>query len=528
MATLLIKNTRIVGGDKDYGERADIFVHGKMISAIGSFPDKKADVVIDGQGLYCAPGFIDVDSTSDHYLTLFDDRLQGDFLKQGVTTIIGGHCGSSLAPLLYGGLEAIRKWADPDLINVDWHSVKEFFNTLNRRPLGVNFGTFAGHTSIRRAMIGEALRELTVRELAVLQSIIERAIGEGAFGVSTGLEDVHTRGVPFKELKLVAEATRAEHGIYATHLRSNDYEMAKAMEETVRLVQETNVPTLITHFVPMIGKEEEYKRAREIVDALPESVPLYFSAYPFDMVIVPLYKLLPSWMRQHNMAEMVKSLSTDWLKDRIIKELPPLGPEDLIVAHAQDSPGLNGKSLKELMDMYETKDAHETLFMLMQSTRLRAVVYHRAVNAALSRESLTHPRAMLGSHVASFAGGPRERMAKSMRRSSTYTAFLDMAHEGLMPFPQAIQKISQLPAKFLNIPRRGTIKEGNYADLVLFPIQDKPASASLASQHEAGKSVEKGKEWGMKHVIVNGTPVVSDGALIEKYPGKIVYRHHKK
>ncbi|MDO8515862.1 MAG: amidohydrolase family protein [bacterium] len=500
--TLLIKNVRIVGGDKDYGERADIFVHGKMISAIGKFPEKKADVIIDGQGMYCAPGFIDVDTTSDHYLSLFDDRLQGDFLKQGVTTIIGGHCGSSLAPLLYGGLEAIRKWADPDLINVDWHSVEEFFGVLNKRSLGVNFGMFAGHTTIRRAMIGETLRELTVRELAVLQSIVERAIREGAFGFSSGLEDVHTRGVPYKELKMMAEMVHKEGGIYATHLRSNDFEMVKAMEETVRLVRETNIPTLVTHFVPILGREEEYKRALAMLDALPDSVPLYFSAYPFDMEIAPLYKLLPAWMRQHNMAEMVKSLSTDWLKDRILKELPPLADDDLIVAHAHDNPNLMGKSLKDLMALYETKSKHEALFTFMQSTKLRAVVYYRAVNAELAREALTHSRAMLGSHAASFEG-KTARMAKSLRRSGMFTAFLEAADNGSLPLAQAIEKITHGPAQFLRIPRRGMIKEGNYADLVLF----------------------KDKEFAMKHVVVNGTPVVRDGELVEAYPGKIVHRH---
>ncbi len=122
--TLLIKNVQFIGADKPREGKVDVFVVGDKISAIGELGDKKADQVIEGQGAYLMPGFIDVHTTSDHYLSLFDYPSQEDFLRQGVTTIVGGHCGSSLAPLLYGSLESIRKWAAIDQVNVNWHTVK--------------------------------------------------------------------------------------------------------------------------------------------------------------------------------------------------------------------------------------------------------------------------------------------------------------------------------------------------------------------------------------------------------------------
>src|ERR1044072_3559400 len=153
--TLLIKNVKVLGTGRAPEEKADVFVSGEVISAVGSFPHKGADEVIDGQGGWLMPGFIDVDTTSAHYLSSFDAPEQEDFLKQGVTTIIGGHCGASLAPLLYGSLESLRKWGDTNEINVDWHTVAEFFARLAQRPLGVNFGMLAGHSTIRRAILGE-------------------------------------------------------------------------------------------------------------------------------------------------------------------------------------------------------------------------------------------------------------------------------------------------------------------------------------------------------------------------------------
>src|SRR3989344_3650682 len=137
--TLLIKNVQILGGSpsqvlpgkisegkEKFSGTKDVFITGDKISAIGDFSNKKADEVIDGQGAYLSPGFIDVNTDSDHYLSLFDYPEQEDFLRQGVTRIIGGMCGSSLAPLLYGSLESVRKWGDVSKANVDWHTMQEF------------------------------------------------------------------------------------------------------------------------------------------------------------------------------------------------------------------------------------------------------------------------------------------------------------------------------------------------------------------------------------------------------------------
>src|SRR3989344_3589320 len=114
----LIRSVQIVDGSGKAPYKADVLLSGDRISAIGAFPNKKASLVINGLGYYLAPGFIDVNTDSDHYLSLFTNPSQEDFLTQGVTTIIGGMCGSSLAPLIYGSLESIRKWTDIGQINV--------------------------------------------------------------------------------------------------------------------------------------------------------------------------------------------------------------------------------------------------------------------------------------------------------------------------------------------------------------------------------------------------------------------------
>ncbi len=207
--TLLIKNVQVVGAtrraDTGAGDGAapamDVFVSDNKISAIGNFPNKRADVVLDGKGAYLSAGFIDCNTDSDHYLTLFDNPGQEDFIRQGVTTIMGGMCGASLAPLLYGSLESLQKWGNPDRINVNWHTMAEFLAVMDKRPTAVNFGTLVGHATIRRALVGEALRELTKNELGVFSRTLEAALAEGAFGFSSGLGYVHSRKTPYAELR---------------------------------------------------------------------------------------------------------------------------------------------------------------------------------------------------------------------------------------------------------------------------------------------------------------------------------------
>src|SRR5665213_2702405 len=204
--TLLIKNVRILGGAKEFPDVTDIFINDDKIAAIGNFSDKKADEVLDGQSAYLSPGFIDVNTDSDHYLTLFEHPGQEDFLRQGVTTIFGGMCGSSLAPLLYGTLESVRKWGgSEDRINVNWHTMAEFLATIDKRPFAVNFGTLTGHSTIRRSLAGDAVRELNKNELGVFLETLRKTLAEGAFGLSTNLGSVHAQKASHAEIASLAK-----------------------------------------------------------------------------------------------------------------------------------------------------------------------------------------------------------------------------------------------------------------------------------------------------------------------------------
>lgn len=496
--SLLIRNVKILGGPKDLPETSDVFINGEIISAIGNFPRKDADEVIDGQGAYLAPGFIDVDTTSDHHLTILTDPSQEDFVRQGVTTIIGGHCGASLAPLLYGSLESVRKWADPGKVNVNWHSLGEFLSVLARRPLGVNFGTFIGHSTIRRAMIGEELRDLTANEIKVFSGVVERSLGEGAFGLSLGLEYVHTRATPYAELKAFAEIVRAKGGILSAHLRHTGREIDKAAAEIVKLQKETGVPLLISHFVPLLGAEEDYKKALAVLDSLPPEADVHADIYPFPGVVLAIYRMLPEWAQNGNLELMNKNIEDAWLSKRILKDLPEIKPEDFTVEAARN-PVLVGKSLKEFMEISGKADVREALLELMRAVQLQAVISWQNVNGDLLESVLDNPRVFIGSHSASLKNQSVQGSFQSRRSRETFTAYLTRA-EAKGVLAEGVERITRLPAHKFGLRGRGEVKEGFIADLTVF---------------RAGE---------VRQVVLNGKTVLKDGNLTGLLFGKILKR----
>jgi len=512
--TLLIKNVQVVGGARGVSAGAaganaaamDVFVSDNKISAIGNFPDKKADVVLDGQGAYLSPGFIDCNTGSDHYLTLFDNPGQEDVIRQGVTTIMGGMCGASLAPLLYGSLETLQKWGDTDRINVNWHTMAEFLTVMDKHPASVNFGTLVGHATIRRAIVGEALRELTRNELGVFARTLEAALAEGAFGFSTGLSYVHARKTPYAELRSLAEIVKKYHGVYATHLRQEAIGIKEAVEETIKLARETGVSTLISHFAPVVGAEKEYEEALVLIEALPPEIDLRFDISPSTSSLSPIYTFLPEWTQNGGIGVMQQNIKDEWLLPRIKKDIPALDEDDFVIAQAPGNEILVGRSLKEVKDIYDVSDSRDALLRLMQALRLKGSVLYKNLDADLVARAIASPRSLVASNAPSV--GDRAtgiKHFKSDRATATFSAFLALVEEKKsMPFEDAIRKITLDPARMFGIADRGAIKEGNYADLVCF----------------------RGNE--VKFTVVNGKVVEKESEFQSAFPGRTLRHSVKK
>jgi N-acyl-D-aspartate/D-glutamate deacylase len=508
--TLLVRNAKIVGGAREFPDPMDVFVANGRISAIGKFSDKAADETFDAQGAWLSPGFIDLDAASDHYFTLFDDRGQEDFLRQGVTTIMGGMGGSSLAPLPYGTLESLQKWGDPRMINVDWHTVGEFLAALDERPLGVNFGTLVGHATVRRALVGEALRALTHNELRVFARTLKEALAQGAFGISTDLSSVHTRNVSYDELSTLLETVERAGGIHAAGLRVTEGEgMEDAVEEIAHLLEDTGVPTFIAHFMPFDGSEDAYRKALAHINRFSGRAPLRFSAHPFGQSLAPLYTFLPSWAQNGGMAVMVNNIKDEWFRTRVRKDLPAVDEDTFIIAHAPGNEFLVGKTLHDIRTMHELPDARDALLVLMTTTDLRCSVLVRNINTGIVRKALASPQSFVGTHSPSWGPVKKSSWIKPEAATSAYTTFLGLAaHGDLSPLglAGAVAKLTAEPASFLGLKDRGTIKEGLIADLTCFRTGNDGTAAEI------------------RCTVVNGVIAVENGVFKGRFPGKVL-RH---
>jgi len=331
-------------------------------------------------------------------------------------------------------------------------------------------------------------------------------MSEGGFGLSSGLSYVHARETSYAELKALGEVVQKRNGVYATHLRKSGEDLLNSLEETVKLRKETGVKTIISHFQPFMGTEELYDTALKNLEELSTDRAVYFDTYPFDASVVPLYTLLPLWAQETNLETMAANLKDAWKRKKIIKELPELSGDGLIVASAPGHEPLIGKNIETLKEMYGVSLGAEALLQLMRATDLRAIVFYKNIAANLLTQALAHPRSLIATNAASIKEGRQIGMLKPERATNTFPKFLDIVSlKRLMPLESAIQKITKTPAELLGIKGRGEIKEGNYADLVGFSWKEGGASATE-----------------IKFVVVNGTIAVQNGISKETLRGRIL------
>lgn len=480
--TTLIKNVKVLGGIKDFGERSDIFLVGDKISAIGNLQQKDADLILDGQGAYAAPGFIDVGSTADHYLDIFEEPGETNLLSQGITTIVAGQCGFSLAPLLYGELNMIRKWTDIDKININWHTLKEFFANIKKRKLGVNFATFTGHLTVRQEILGDSSRDLTQNELSVLKKVVKDSLSDGSVGVSFGLEYSHGKATPFKEMKMLAEEVVEKNGICAIHLRHRDKDVSSAFAEAKSLAESTGAKVLVSHLSPQLGAESEYEKILMEMYELPQTTQLYLSARPVEENIMPIYFLLPSWAQKGSLEDMLKSVKDEWLSARILKDMPNFDPRKVTIIKAVKNGSLEGKNMEELADIYGLKTFSETIRKVMITTGLRATISLGELDPKLLVSTWKNSRTMIGTF------SPKAEASKA-----NFMKFLARVEkEELLSMEEAIWKISGFPAKVFGFEGRGRLAEGNFADLVVF--KNGEAKFTVVNGNLAYRSGEKERQ----------------------------------
>lgn len=471
--SLLIRNVRIVDGRGREPYKADLLVQKDKISAIGNLRSKQAAGSIDGLGNFLVPGFIDPSAVPDRYLDLLTNPEQAQLKSGGVTTVIGGSGGVSLAPLVYGRLEALNKWSGGISVNTNWHLFFEMLESLSRLRLGVNFGSLAGYETIRSAIAGEEPRELTKNEQRVALKVIERALRDGAFGVSLGSANAR---MPKAEAKGIISQVNRHRGVISVSLdaKEGEEDVLKAIRSFSEKGREK---VLVTDFFPTIGYEDVFEK---VLASAPKNV--RFALKPFPTALKTPYDILPEWVWDGRDAdEVAKSLSEPEVAERAADELAWIRPEEAILAFSGRHSYLEGKSVSELGELYELPPA-KALIKVFSICKLRCGILYSAANPEILRKHLTDESVFISTYGHSKLGA----LTAGRGEENHFSEYLRAATESGQTLPDAVKRITSAPAKFFNLENRGTILEGNFADLVLIDKDNFRAIETIVGGVAAG------------------------------------------
>jgi N-acyl-D-amino-acid deacylase len=526
---VVIEHGRIIDGTGSPWYAGDVGIRAGRIATIGQLADAPTKTRIDAHGMVVAPGFIDMLGQSD--LTILVNPHLPSKIFQGITTEITGE-GGSVAPLNDSIIAADHVYYDHLGITPDWRTLDQYFARLAHQGIGINFATYVGATQVRRMVLGDVNQAPTPEQLERMQELVRDAMRQGAMGVSTALQYAPAPYASTEELIALASAAAEFGGIYATHMRSEGNAVLPALDEAIRIGREASIPVEIWH-LKAAGKSN-WGRMPEIVakidSARQSGVDMTADTYAYTAWFNSLSAFVPPWAHDGGDAKMLERLkdpatrarirqdmltpSTEW--DNEWQEIP--GPEAVLISavHNPALRSLQGKRLDEVARA-RNKDAIETLFDIL----VEDDAYTSAAVSGMSQPDVTLALVQPWTSVDNDSQGtaPDGVLGKEHPHPRAYGTFPRILRkyvreEHVLTLPDAIRKFSALPAQRMRLTDRGVLKQGMWADVVVF---DPEQIRDLATfEHPNQLAV------GMAYVLVNGVPVIADGKATDALPGKVL------
>ncbi len=525
---VVIRNGHIIDGTGSPWYSGDIGIRNGRIAEIGSLANAPARRVIDAAGLVVAPGFIDMLGQSE--LSILVDPHLPSKIFQGITTEITGE-GGSIAPLDRRILAADREGFEHYGITPDWTTFAEYFRRLERQGIGINLASYVGATQVRRVVLGEQNRAPNAAELERMKNLVAHAMRDGALGVSTSLQYAPAPYASTEELIALAAEASNYGGIYATHMRSEGDAIDAALDETFRIGREAHIPVEIWHL--KVAGKQNWGRMPEIVERIDKArasgVDVEADTYAYPAWFNTFSAFIPPWAHEGGDEKMIARLKDPATRNRIRKqmetdkkgwdnewlEIP--GPQAILVCVVQNPKLLKyqGKTIAEIAQT-EGKDPLDTIFdLLIEDPAISVAVFgmsEQDIAYALKQPWVsidndsqgTSPNGLLGrEHPHPRAYGTFPRILRKYVRE-----------DKLLTLPDAIRKFSALPAQRMRLADRGVLKQGMWADVVVFDANRIHDVATFEKPNQLS--------IGMAYVLVNGVPVIAQGKMTDALPGKVL------
>ena len=518
---VLLLHGRVVDGTGAPWFRADVGIVGDRIAAVGDLSGARARKTLDLHGLTVSPGFIDLLGQSELNL-LIDNRAESK-IRQGITSELTGE-GTSPAPMNATWLRENQDWLRKYDLRVDWTDLAGYWRRLRRARPAINVGVLVGAAQVRGVVLGLGDVQPDARQLQAMQALVERAMAQGALGVSSGLIYQPGSFAKTPELVALAQAAARHGGIYATHLRSEGKHIAEALQEAFTIGREAKVPVEIWHL--KVSGKAQWGRMKEVIDSIEAArasgVDVTADLYPYVASANDLGASIPDWAHAGGTDAMVARLRDPKDRARITEELSREGwtPDNILLIGCL-SPGLQrfmGKRLDAvarelgvapeaaLMDLvaqdrnnigvarFGMSEDDVQLAMKQPWVAFDLDYGARGLDGRLAADGSAHPRA--------FGAMPRVlgHYARDLK---------------LFPLEEAVRKMTSLPARRLNLQDRGVLRVGMKADLAVFD----PATIRDVATFEQPLAYAEG----VVHVLVNGKLVLEGGKMTRARPGRPLF-----
>ena len=528
MLDLLIAGGQVLDGTGAPAARADVGVRGDAIVGVGDLAREPAGRIIDARGRVVTPGFIDMHSHSDW--RLWANRRAESKIRQGVTTEVVGNCGFSPAPIseeFAAEMPGFALFSGPEM-DFRWRSFGEYLARYRDGGTAVNVVHLVGHGAIRLAAMGFARRAPTAREQAAMERLMDDAMAQGAWGLSTGLIYAPGSYAETEEIVGIARCAARAGGLYASHIRGEAGTLLDATREAIRIGREAKIPVQISH-VKAAGRPNwgKVRESLELVDAArAEGLDVQGDVYPYTASSTTARTLLPDWVLESGIDAMVERLGQRDVRVRIRAELTGGGRDllrglswsDILIAFAPGRPIVAGRRLSDVAAA-DGRDGLDALIELVASERGRASVILFQIDEADLRRALVHPHVMVGSDGSALAAtGPLSQGSPHPRSYGTFPRVLGRyaRDEAVLSLPAAVHKMTGLPARRLGLRARGVLRAGARADLVVLDAAQVGDRATYESPHQYPEGIDA--------VVVNGQVVVQSGEHTGALPGRVLTR----
>ena len=511
--SILIKNGTIMDGAGKEPYVADVGITEGRITKIGDLSKESAPEVIDATNLYVTPGFIDLTSHADTYGTLFRMPFQESLLMQGVTTILLGNCGESLAPMI-GAKSSfdLEKWTSDSSVSLNWARVSEYYANIAKRGVGVNVATLVGENTIKNSAKKKEERVF----------LLEESLKDGAWGISSNFNFVDWTKALEEETLYFLEIVKKFNGLYKIHLRDEGKDFLPSVASLIALTRASGARTIISHFKAVgRGAWHDFADALHMIKtARSEGIDVTFDLFPYLRTGSMLVSLLPLWSRVGGDEEILKRLKSPDLASKIAMDLAKitLHAEKILIASAPHNKSIVGQTLAEVSAKFSLSP-EATIIELLKINELKITIFGKTLNAKNLLASASFSDSIVSSDGAGY--NLEHMLSGELVHPRSFGAFPRffkvIAEKSGTTRWKAIEKMTSLPARMLGLSDRGVLAVNAIADIAIFNPGEFRDRATYKNPYRYAT--------GLKFLLINGKLSVKAGIVQSERNGVVLKKN---